>query len=300
MTHTDIKSESWIRHFPKNWQPYMILMRLDRPVGWWLLLLPGWWGIMLGVGGLDGMTGQAWLFALYFLIGAILMRGAGCIINDLWDRDLDKKVKRTQNRPIASGVISVKHGVIFLFSLCAISLLILLQMPFLTIVMGVLSLLLVGTYPLMKRITYWPQLFLGITFNIGILMGYASIAGELTIPVFCLYLSAIFWTLGYDTIYALQDKEDDIFAGIKSTALLFRHHVKKAIIGFYSMAIFLIVVLLLLVDSTIVSYILLLLPITHFYWQIKTLNVSNPQNALKRFQSNRMAGLLILTVLAAI
>lgn len=294
MTHTDIKQEGWIYKCPNAWHPYLLLMRLDRPVGWWLLLLPGLWGIMLGAGGIKNMTASEWLLVLYFFIGAILMRGAGCIVNDLWDRDLDKQVERTRNRPIASGAISVKQAVIFLLVLCLISFVILLQMTGVTIALGIGSVFLVIAYPLMKRITYWPQLFLGITFNMGALMGYAAVTGQVTLSAILLYAAGIVWTLGYDTIYALQDKDDDVMAGIKSTALLFGKNTKIFIGIFYALFLTAIIFVLYFSSPSMLSYAFIVLPAIHLTWQVTTLKINDQNNALKKFQSNKITGLLIL------
>jgi len=298
MTHTDIKQEGWIYKCPNAWHPYLLLMRLDRPVGWWLLLLPGLWGIMLGVDGIKNMTPSEWLLVFYFFIGAILMRGAGCIVNDLWDRDLDKQVERTRNRPIASGQISVKNAVIFLGLLCALSLAILLQMTWITIILGIGSVFLIVAYPLMKRITYWPQLFLGITFNMGALMGFAAVTGTIMLPAICLYVAGILWTMGYDTIYALQDKDDDAMAGIKSTALLFGKKTKLFISIFYALCMTLILTALYISSAPFTAYAFITLPALHLLWQVTTLKPDNQSNALKKFQSNKATGVLILLSLA--
>ena len=232
MTHTDIKTEGWISKMPQSWQPYAVLMRLDRPIGWWLLLLPGWWGIMLGANGVTGMYNADWRLMILFLIGAIIMRGAGCIINDLWDRDLDQQVERTKMRPLASGQISMLNAIMFLFFMLFTAFIILLQTSAITIFLGVLSLFFVATYPLMKRITWWPQAFLGLTFNFGALMGWGAATHHLGWEPFVLYAAGFFWTLGYDTVYAHQDKEDDQIVGIKSTAILFGER-SKFWVGLY-------------------------------------------------------------------
>lgn len=274
-------------------------MRLDRPIGWWLLLIPGLWGLALGYSQNQDLQKLIILSVLFFM-GAILMRGAGCIINDIWDRDLDQKVERTKKRPIASGAISIKNALIFLFALLLLSLLILMQMSLATIVIGLSSIVLVILYPLMKRITFWPQAFLGITFNIGVLMGYAAMTGSLGLEAFILYIAAIFWTLGYDTIYALQDKDDDALAGIKSTALLFGDKVKTFVSAFYAKTTFYIFLVLIFSSSNYLLLLFLLLPVFHFAWQVKTLDLNDQSNALKIFQSNRVTGLLFFIVILAI
>lgn len=300
MTHTDIKMESWIFKLPLRLQPYAVLMRLDRPVGWWLLLLPGWWGILMATGGVRGFDPHdLGLFVLFFL-GAVIMRGAGCVINDVWDRDLDKQVTRTKTRPIASGKISVRQALLFMLLLLIMGFCILLLMPRLTIILGVLSLFLVISYPLMKRITWWPQAFLGLTFNFGALMGYSAVTGDISFSVLCLYLAGIFWTLGYDTIYAHQDKEDDAMIGIKSTALLFGTRSKIWVSGFYLSSIFFLTFALWFASAGLLSFLLLCAPMAHFYYQIKKWDMDCPESSLYIFKSNYYFGLLVLLPLAAI
>jgi len=297
MGHTDIKTEGWVGKLPKLIQPYAILMRLDRPVGWWLLLIPSWWGIAMGQYHFSQPYEEIALLAFLFFIGAILMRGAGCIINDLWDQDLDKQVERTKNRPLASGTITKKHALFFLGILLCFSLLILIQLTPAAILIGVLSVFLIILYPLMKRITWWPQAFLGITFNIGVLIGYASVTGTLSLETWMLYIAAVFWTLGYDTIYALQDKDDDALVGIKSTTRLFGVNVRKWIGIFYALHIFLFSVVLIYFDSTLVPFLILILPTIDFIWQVKKIKDQSAENALKVFKSNVTTGLLLLVVL---
>jgi len=211
----DIPVECWIdRRLPAAWRPYCRLMRLDRPIGTWLLLFPCWWSAALAAEGWPDL----WLFAL-FAIGAVVMRGAGCTVNDWADRDFDGKVARTAARPIPSGAVSPRQALIFLVAQLLVGLLVLLQLNWFAIGVGAASLLLVFPYPFMKRITYWPQAWLGLTFNWGALVGWAAVRGDLTLAPVLLYIAGVFWTLGYDTIYAHQDKEDDILVGVKSTAL---------------------------------------------------------------------------------
>lgn len=292
--HTDIETEGWISRLPENWRPYAILMRLDRPIGWWLLLLPGWWGIMLGANGVAGMYAFDWRLMIMFWVGAILMRGAGCIINDLWDRDLDKKVERTKKRPLASGQISLFHAFVFLFCLLFVSFIILLQTSWVTIGLGLLSMIFVSTYPLMKRITWWPQAFLGITFNFGALMGWGAATHHLGWEPMLLYIAGFFWTLGYDTIYAHQDKADDELVGIKSTAILFGDRSKFWVGIFYTITITLIALSSFLAGSGILSLALLILPAIHLKNQIRDWDLHDPANALLIFKSNRNFGLLVL------
>ncbi len=292
--HTDIKSEGWlISHLPVFLRPYAVLARIDRPIGIWLLLLPGWWAVMLASGGVVRMSGHDWKIFFLFGVGAVIMRGAGCVVNDLWDRDLDKQVERTRLRPIASGAVSVKQAVGFLIVLLALGFLILLQMNFLTILLGVISLPLIAVYPLMKRFTWWPQAFLGITFNFGALMGWSAVTGEISVAALLLYAGGICWTLAYDTIYAHQDIEDDALAGIKSTARLFDAWSKIFVAGFFIAAWGLMAL------SAGVNHLLLLLPAAvHLGWQLWSWNSRDGASSLRLFRANRDFGLLILFAMA--
>jgi 4-hydroxybenzoate polyprenyltransferase len=294
MTHTDIKSEGWISKLPENWRPYAILMRLDRPIGWWLLLLPGWWGITLGANGVSGMYASDVRLLIYFFIGAVLMRGAGCIVNDLWDRDLDKQVARTQNRPLASGQVSIFQAAVLLFSLLFISFIILVQTSAVTVLIGIFSLIFIVAYPYMKRVTWWPQAFLGITFNLGALMGYGAATHHLGWVPFFLYIAGFFWTLGYDTIYAHQDKDDDALVGIKSTALLFGSRSKVWVSLFYVAAMGLICLASILAGSSLISLALLILPALHLIRQVSDWEMDDAYDSLEVFKSNRNFGLLVL------
>lgn len=297
MSHTDIKSQGWISKLPQGAQPYAVLMRLDRPIGWWLLLLPGWWSIMLAMSGIGGMFALEWyIFALFFL-GAIMMRGAGCIINDIWDRDLDKQVERTKSRPLASGEVNVFQAGALLFCLLFLSLILLLQMQWTAIQLGLLSIVLVAAYPYMKRITWWPQAFLGITFNLGALMGWAAVLDEVSLPAILLYISCILWTIGYDTIYAHQDKDDDALVGIKSTALLFGRRSKIFVFGFYFFSYCFLLAAVMLAGGTAITLSLLSLAGMHLMWQIHKWDLDDPQNSRGIFKSNRDYGLLVLAAL---
>lgn len=269
------------------------MMRLDRPIGWWLLLLPCWWGIALAHGGVMQMDARAWYLIGLFWVGAIIMRGAGCVINDLWDRDLDSKVIRTRVRPLAAGIISVKKAFVFLCVLLLMGLGILLQLPALSVIIGCLSMILVVIYPLMKRITWWPQAFLGITFNIGALIAWAAVTGGLTATPLLLYAAGFFWTLGYDTIYAHQDKEDDTLAGIKSTALLFGAHSRLWVSVFYMLAVIFLGAAILSLGRDIGALFWLIPAIGHFAWQVLRWNQADPASSLAAFKSNRTAGLLV-------
>ena len=291
---TDIKRLVWIeRILPLKLHPYAYLMRIDRPVGIWLLLLPGLWGITLATGSLIHFSSDTLHIIALFTIGAVIMRGAGCVINDLWDRDLDKLVERTRNRPLASGDLSAKQGAMFLATLLLIGLVVLLQFNVTTIILGFTSLPLIALYPLMKRITYWPQIFLGLAFNFGALMGWSAVTGSIGLPAIFLYIGGIFWTIAYDTIYAHQDKEDDLMAGVKSTALFFGDKAKLYVSGFLTGSIVFIALALLLSKGPYISALLLALPASHFIWQIKTWNPLDQSSSLKIFKANRNTGLLI-------
>lgn len=297
MSYTDIKREGWISKLPQGVQPYAVLMRLDRPIGWWLLLLPGWWSIMLSVSGVGGMFFAEWYIFILFFFGAILMRAAGCIVNDIWDRDLDKQVERTKMRPLASGEINLFQAGTLLFCLLFISLIFLLQMQWKAIQLGFLSVLLIAVYPYMKRITWWPQVFLGITFNFGALMGWAAVMDTVEIPAILLYISCMFWTIGYDTIYAHQDKADDALIGIKSTALLFGTRSKFFVFCCYFTAYCFLLASVMMAGSTAVTLSLLSLGGMHLMWQIHRWVPDDADNSLQIFKSNRDYGLLVLVAL---
>ena len=276
-------------------------MRLDRPIGTWLLLLPGYWAITLAVKSSPQQISfyHIYLFAL-FGAGALLMRGAGCIINDIWDRNLDKQVARTAIRPLASGAVSLTEAVSLLGVLLFLSLIILLQMNGTTVLLGFLSLVLVASYPAMKRFTWWPQAFLGLTFNFGALMGWTAVTGELSLAAILLYSGGFFWTLGYDTIYALQDKEDDALIGIKSTALLFGRNAKIWVAAFYATSLFFFLCAGLTLTLSPFTIALVLAAGVHFVYQIHRLNLDSSATALSLFKSNRDFGLLLLAAYIAI
>ena len=294
-TAIDIPSESWIDRFvPAAIRPYLRLARADRPIGTWLLLLPCWWGAALAT----PTWPDAKMFVL-FAIGAVIMRGAGCTVNDLADRKFDASVARTATRPIASGQISVLKAFVFLALQLFFGLSILLQFNAFTVALGVSSLVLIVLYPFMKRITYWPQLFLGFTFNWGALLGWAAVKGELAAPALVLYAAGIFWTLGYDTIYAHQDKEDDILIGVKSTALKFGAQTKPWLVGFYTITVILLAATGLLANLAWPYYSGLTLAAWQLAWQIKSVDIADPKNCLRRFKSNRDFGLILLAGIIA-
>ena len=276
----------------QKFQIFVQLTRLNQPIGFLLLFWPCAWGLTLGYY-FNSDTNLYLKYIILFFLGSVLMRSAGCIFNDIIDRDLDKKVQRTKERPIASGKISVPKASICAIVLCLVSLLILLQFNWLTIVLGMSSMTLAFAYPFMKRITYWPQLFLGLTFNWGIIMGWASITNSISIEPLMLYLSAIFWTLGYDTIYGLQDIRDDEIIGVKSTSIKFKNNVKVFVGTCYSLCVLCILILGLLME--IDKYLLALSTffILSLIYQIKIFKTDNPKSCLLSFRTNNLTGLLI-------
>ena len=272
---------------------FIELTRLKRPIGFMLLFWPCLWGLTL-VYNFQSNLFNYFFYSILFLSGSILMRSAGCIVNDIADKNFDKKVERTKKRPIASGKVSVKLASIYALILCGIAFLVLINFNKLTILMALISMPLAFTYPLMKRITYWPQLFLGITFNYGLVLAWISIANEISIIPIIFYLGAIFWTLGYDTIYGFQDIKDDEIIGVKSTSIKFKNDPKKFL--FISYCIFIISLLLigLLMSFKSFYFIFMILPILHLLvFQIKKLNTNLPYDCLNRFKSNNFLGLII-------
>jgi 4-hydroxybenzoate polyprenyltransferase len=299
---SDIPRGDWVdKSLPKGVQSYARLMRLDRPIGTWLLLFPCWWSLALGWQLNPGQINLLELGYLYLLfsIGAIIMRGAGCTVNDLWDRKLDQLVTRTANRPIASGVISVKKAIYFLLIQLALGLVILLQLNQTCWLLGLLVLLLVFTYPAFKRFTYWPQFILGLTFNWGALMGWVAITEQVNSTCLILYTAGIFWTLGYDTIYAHQDKEDDALIGIKSSALALRDKTKLFLYMFYGIAIFGILSIGWNNQLTLWFYSLSLIALCQLIWQIIKIDINDPHDCLIKFKSNRLFGFLITIAILA-
>lgn len=281
---------------PRPIRPYVRLARLDRPIGTWLLLLPCWWSIALANVGYSGSLPDPKLMAL-FALGAIVMRGAGCTLNDLVDRNFDAQVARTALRPIANGDISVKHAAIFLVVQLLLGLGVLVQFNTYAIALGISSLGLVALYPFAKRFTYWPQLVLGLTFNWGALMGWAVIHGSLAWPAILLYAGGVFWTLGYDTIYAHQDKEDDVLIGVKSTALKFGHTTWLWLMGFYALAIFMFYMAVHMSNPILPFYGIALLAVIHLIWQIIRLDIDDPARCLIIFKSNRDFGLILFVAI---
>ncbi len=289
---SDIRRDHWtLRLSPAPLRPYLRLARVDRPIGTWLLLFPCWWG--LGLAAAATGTWPNWLYVLLFAIGALVMRGAGCTYNDLVDRDFDAKVARTATRPIPSGEVTPRQAAIFMALQMLIGLAVLLQFNRFSILLGVASLALVFTYPFMKRITYWPQAWLGLTFNWGALMGWAVLEGSLALPAFLLYAAGIAWTLGYDTIYAHQDKEDDALIGVKSTALKFGAASKPWIAAFYAVTVALLVAAGLAAGLGLPYLLACGAVALQLAWQVRTLDIDDPQNCIDRFRSNRWTGWLL-------
>ncbi|MBT4356102.1 MAG: 4-hydroxybenzoate octaprenyltransferase [Rhodospirillaceae bacterium] len=295
-SYSDIPTGGWIEKvLPKVARPYATLMRLDRPIGTWLLLLPCWWSLALGWQ-LNQNEITLWELAhlyLVFSVGAIVMRGAGCTVNDLWDKKLDQLVERTANRPIASGMISVPRAIMFLLFQLSIGLLVLLQLNETCWLLGISILFLVFSYPAFKRFTYWPQFILGLTFNWGALMGWVAITGKVDFICLALYVAGIFWTLGYDTIYAHQDKTDDEIIGVKSSALALGDKTKPFIYIVYSLTIIGILLIGWINLFEIPFFVFCLIALSQLIWQIYTVNINEPSDCLKKFKSNRLFGLLI-------
>jgi 4-hydroxybenzoate polyprenyltransferase len=284
---------NWVdTHAPPWSRPYLRLSRLDRPIGSWLLLMPCWWSAALAAG-VIGKVGQLPLIIALFFVGAFVMRGAGCTWNDITDRDLDAMVERTRSRPIPAGQVSVPRAVAFLVVQALIGLAVLLQFNRFAILTGIASLVIVAVYPFMKRITWWPQIVLGLAFSWGALMGFAVTLGRLDAAAIALYAGSIAWVIGYDTIYAHQDAEDDALIGIKSTALLFGARTHQALIAFYGLAVALIAVALVLAGAGLPAWIGLAAFAAHLVRQIRRLEISDPALCLRIFKSNRDAGLLL-------
>ncbi|MCK5041505.1 MAG: 4-hydroxybenzoate octaprenyltransferase [Sphingomonadales bacterium] len=293
----DAKHNNWVDRFAPNFaKPYLRLARADRPIGTWLLLWPCWWSIALAA---DKGSYPNWWFIALFALGAFTMRGAGCTLNDIADRKFDGLVERTRSRPIPSGQVSVLKAVIFMLFLSFIGLWVLTQFNTFAIFVGLASIPIIIIYPFMKRITYWPQLVLGLAFNWGALLGWAAIKGELSLPAYLLYIGGVFWTLGYDTIYAHQDKEDDALIGVKSTALKLGQHTKPWLLAFYTIAA---------VCFTAAGHEMRLSPIflgaaslmtLHMVWQIVVLDLNDSVRCLRVFKSNSMIGWLLFAGIIA-
>jgi 4-hydroxybenzoate polyprenyltransferase len=286
-------TDNWVDTRAPLWsRPYLRLSRLDRPIGSWLLLLPCWWSAALAAGVARDIN-RLPLILVLFLIGAFAMRGAGCTWNDITDRDLDAQVERTRSRPIPAGQVSVPQAAVFLVLQALAGLMVLLQFNRFAIVTGIASLVIVVVYPFMKRITYWPQIVLGLAFSWGALMGFAVTFGRIDATALVLYAGSIAWVIGYDTIYAHQDAEDDALIGIKSTALLFGARTRPALMVFYGLAVALIGLALALAGAGWMAWLGLAAFAAHLVRQIARLEIGDPALCLKIFKSNRDAGLLL-------
>nr|WP_252353839.1 4-hydroxybenzoate octaprenyltransferase [Acetobacter sp. P5B1] len=281
---------------PPALRPYALLARLDRPIGTWLLFLPGIWGILLpqGVPAVERVR-----LILLFGIGSLVMRAAGCVVNDMWDRDIDRQVARTAGRPLASGALRMRHAVLFLAILLAIGLSILLQLNGLSQILGASSLVLVALYPLAKRFTWWPQLVMGFTFGFGAPLGYAAAAGHLSLAQLALYAATIVWQLGFDTIYGFQDMEDDARIGVKSTSRLMAGRAKTFIGTCYALMVVLLAVAALLAGVGFLFWPVLLLPVFLLWRQVVGVNPSDPALCLAQFRANREIGFAVALALLA-
>ena len=272
---------------------FVNLIRLKKPIGFMLLFWPCAWGLTLAYDFSKNLNNYFFYLILFFL-GAVLMRSAGCIVNDILDKEFDAKVFRTKDRPIASGKISIKLAIIYSLILCFLALLILLNFNLFTIILALGSMPLAFTYPLMKRFTYWPQLFLGITFNYGLILGWTAIKGEIGIVPILFYIGAIFWTLGYDTVYGYQDIKDDEIIGLKSTSIKFKNNAKQFLIICYSLVYVFFIAAGFNMNFSYIYFVISIIPFFHlFIFQIKKFNPSNSSSCLKIFKSNNIFGLII-------
>ncbi|WP_126176345.1 4-hydroxybenzoate octaprenyltransferase [Tsuneonella rigui] len=283
----DSEHRGIVARLPQRVRDLAMLARFDRPIGWWLLFWPCAWGVWL--------AGAGWQLALvgWLLLGSIAMRGAGCVYNDIVDADLDRQVARTASRPVASGRVSAKLAWGWLLALCLVGFVVLLQLRWQTELVALASLVLVAAYPFMKRITWWPQAWLGLVFTWGALVGWVSLRGDQLEVAGALYAGAFFWCMGYDTIYALQDREDDALVGIRSSALRLGRHVKSGVALFYAAAVALWLLAFWLLRGDPIALLALVPAALHLAWQVSTLDPADPANPLERFRSNRFAGALV-------
>jgi 4-hydroxybenzoate polyprenyltransferase len=292
---TDIRSGDWAdRYAPPGLVPYIRLARLDRPIGTWLLLFPSWWAIALAA-----PAWPDWRLMALFGIGAVTMRGAGCTLNDIIDRDFDARVARTRTRPLPSGAVSVRQAALFLALQLVIGAAVLASLDRLAILLGFFVLLLIATYPLMKRVTYWPQFFLGLNFNWGALMGWTAATGRIELPAVLLYVGGIAWTLGYDTIYAHQDKEDDILVGVKSAALALGERTLPWLFVFYAVAVLLWAAAAAAAAIAWPFWLALGLVTLQLFWQAASVDTDDAADCLAKFRSNRWTGWLFLLGIVA-
>ncbi|MBL8569196.1 MAG: 4-hydroxybenzoate octaprenyltransferase [Phreatobacter sp.] len=296
----DAVSGSWVDSWaPPGWRPYLRLARADRPIGFWLLVLPCWWSSALAAIAMGKPLPNLWHIAL-FAIGAVAMRGAGCTYNDLVDRDIDAMVERTRSRPLPAGQVTAGQAKLFLVAQVVVGALVLLALadPFAWMV-GIASLAIVAIYPFMKRITSWPQSVLGLAFSWGALMGWAAAFGRLDPPALLLYAGSILWVIGYDTIYAHQDREDDAIVGVRSTALLFGERTRPILAAFYAGATLLFAMALWSLGAPVVAYVGLAAFAAHLVWQVGRLDIADPDLCLRLFKSNQYAGLILFAGLVA-
>ncbi len=287
--HTDIVATGWVARMPRGWRPYLLLARVDRPIGTWLLFLPGSWGILLSA----PSWAEAARLILLFGVGSLVMRAAGCVVNDLWDRDIDRLVARTAGRPLASGALRPSQALVFLTVLLLVGLGVLLQLNGLSQLLGVASLVLVALYPLAKRITWWPQLMMGFTFGFGAPLGYAAGAGHLGVAWGLIYAAAILWDLGFDTIYAHQDREDDALIGVKSTARLFGERTRPFLAACYAGSVVMLAAAGCAAGLQAWFYPALLLPVALLARQVVRLDIDDPALCLTLFRANREVGLAV-------
>ena len=283
----DSEHRGLVGRLPQPLRDYAQLARFDRPIGWWLLFWPCAWGVWLAGAGLQ------WQLVLWLLLGAIAMRGAGCVYNDIVDADLDRQVARTASRPVASGRVSAKAAWLWLLVLCGVGLVVLLQLRWQAQLVALASLALVAAYPFMKRVTWWPQAWLGLVFTWGAPVGWTALRGDRLEVMAALYAGSIFWCIGYDTIYALQDREDDALVGIRSSALRLGEHVRAGVLAFYALALALWGLAFWLLREDWLALLALLPAALHLLWQAVTLDPADAANPLARFRSNRFAGLLV-------
>ena len=296
----DASNNNWVNQFlPTPFIPYARLARLDRPIGSWLLFWPCLWGVWLAQleTGLIPLSQTFYISAL-FAVGAIVMRGAGCTYNDIVDRDYDGKVERSRNRPLPAGQVTVKQAWVFLIVQCLIGLCVLLQFNMQTLILGVLSLAPIAIYPFMKRFTWWPQLFLGIAFNWGVLMGYAALAGKLSGAAGLVYIAAIFWTVGYDTIYAHQDREDDALIGLKSSAIRLGEKTHIALWLIYGLSVMSFIIAGLMAFAGLWFFLIIGGVALHLAWQILNTDINDSDKCLAVFKSNRNLGFIIMLAFA--
>ena len=277
----------------KHLNLFIELTRLNKPIGYMLLFWPCVWGLTL-VYDFNSEINTYYKYLIFFLLGSILMRSAGCIINDITDKKFDQKVERTKNRPIASEKISIKLALLYALVLCFCAFLILINFNLFTIVLALASMPFAFSYPLMKRYTYWPQLFLGITFNYGLVLAWISINNSISLTPILFYIGAIFWTLGYDTIYGYQDIKDDEIIGIKSTSIKFKNNPKTFLTLCYSFLLISLILIGVLMSFSNIFYLFLIIPFCHlFFYQINFLNINKPEDCLKIFKSNNILGLIV-------